>query len=50
MVDVGGAVYVRFDSFQARMEGQPTQMAFLEHMQPGSRSGRKRFFWAASQR
>ena len=37
MVDVGGAVYVRFDSFQARMEGQPTQMAFLEHMQPGSR-------------
>ena len=37
MVDVGGAVYVKFDSFRARMEGRPTSMAFLEQLQPGSR-------------
>lgn len=37
MVDVGGAVYVKFDSFRARMEGRPTPMAFMEHLQPDSR-------------
>lgn len=37
MVDVGGAVYVKFASFRARMEGQPTTMAFMEQLQPGSR-------------
>ncbi len=36
MVDVGGAVYVKFVSFRERMMGTAKSVAFMERLQPGS--------------